>query len=432
MRKLFERLYLPLLLLAVIIRLAIFAIGGNSVRTPWSGGGDMDAYVLLAHNLVSGQGYTYAHFPSAHRTPGYPLFLAAMLELFGAHFIFAARFLQMVAGFATAYFCSKAARIFFGETAARVAMLAALLFPTLLYFSGEILTEGLTSFFSALFLWILAADLEHPSWRRAAGLGLVVGCGTLFRANMAILGLVALLGAWIARSVPRAKMQLAVIPLCAALVVAPWVIRNWITFGRPILSTESGQSALNAALNPESRLIEGSVDRMREKIGYVVPNELETNDPVRIRIGSEVDMDRICWQATREIWSEMGWRTLASIALVKWATYWLSLDQLLHPGKISKLNRLLHVAAVFFYWVLLALAGAGLWWLSKTRPEVAASFLCYAILMTLAHTPFVMDSRIRAPIMDPLIAMLAGGGWIALGGTRSSIEPAAHANAKPN
>jgi hypothetical protein len=49
MRYNFETLlYLPLVALAVAIHLAIVLIPGNSVRTPWSGGGDTDAYVLLA------------------------------------------------------------------------------------------------------------------------------------------------------------------------------------------------------------------------------------------------------------------------------------------------------------------------------------------------------------------------------------------------
>ena len=37
--------------------------------------------------------------------------------------------------------------------------------------------------------------------------------------------------------------------------------------------------------------------------------------------------------------------------------------------------------------------------------------LAYAVLVTLAHTPFVMNSRIRAPLLDPLLAVLAGGAF---------------------
>src|SRR5258708_9464520 len=307
MRKAFERLYLPLVAIALIIRVAIAVIPGNSVRTPWSGGGELGAYVLLARNLVTGNGYTYSQMPTAFRTPGYPLFLAAMMELFGNRFALATRFLQGVAGMFAAYFCMKAASILFGERAGQIALLAALLFPTLLYFSGEILTEGLTSFFLALFLWTFAEDTEHANWKTAGAMGCAIGLGALFRANMAVLGLVALMGAWVARPTVNSKRQLAIIPLCAGLIFAPWIIRNWIAFGQPLLSTEGGAAALVSLVNPEARLMTGWDERLRQTVGYVIPNELETNGPERPAIGSELDMNRRCWHARHGIWTEMSW-----------------------------------------------------------------------------------------------------------------------------
>jgi len=68
-----------------------------------------------------------------------------------------------------------------------------------------------------------------------------------------------------------------------------------------------------------------------------------------------------------------------------------------------------------FYWALFALASLGWGILRKTRPNVAAILLGYAILMTMLHTPFVMNTRIRAPLVDPLIAVLAGGGATSFG-----------------
>jgi hypothetical protein len=128
-----------------------------------------------------------------------------------------------------------------------------------------------------------------------------------------------------------------------------------------------------------------------------------------LALRSEIELNRRCWEATRQLWHEMGWGTLARWTLVKWGTYWLGTDQLLQPGSISRLNRVLHVAAVLFYWLMLVLASLGWWKLRKARPKVAAILLGYTILMTILHTPFVMNSRIRAPVMDPLIAVLAGG-----------------------
>jgi len=44
-------------------------------------------------------------------------------------------------------------------------------------------------------------------------------------------------------------------------------------------------------------------------------------------------------------------------------------------------------------------------------------------LLTLAHTPFVMNTRIRAPLVDPLVAALAAGGWMTL--AKGSLSPQA-------
>ena len=161
---------------------------------------------------------------------------------------------------------------------------------------------------------------------------------------------------------------------------------------------------------------------MRGLVGYLLPNDVETNSPSRVAMGPEIELNQRCWQATRELWSEMSWGDLTQGTLVKWKTYWLSMDQLLEPGRISRMNRVLHAGAVVFYWALLALAGTGLWNLKKTQPEVAAILVGYAVLMTVLHTPFVMNSRIRAPLVDPLIAVLAGGGWAALEGEKRAGE----------
>jgi hypothetical protein len=188
-----------------------------------------------------------------------------------------------------------------------------------------------------------------------------------------------------------------------------------------LLSTESGAATLVSLVNPEARLMSGWDERLRQSVGYVIPNELETNGRERVAIGSEIDMNRRCWRASSEIWRGMSWGSRARWVLVKWVTYWLSTDQLLNPGRISRLNRAMHVAAVVFYWALLVLAGLGLWLLRKSRPNVAAIFLGYVVLITILHTPFVMNSRIRAPLVDPLIAVLAGAGAVAiLNGTVST------------
>jgi 4-amino-4-deoxy-L-arabinose transferase-like glycosyltransferase len=411
---LFRMLFIIVVVAGVGLRFTIALIPGNSVVTPWSGGGDMYAYVLLARNIVSGYGYSYAHMPTAFRTPGYPLFLAGTMLLFGKYFLFGARLVQAIAGIGAACLCMRAARILFGRTAGNITLIATLLFPTLVYFSGEILTEGLTSFFVAFLLWTLAEDINEPNWKTAIAVGLALGFGSLVRANISVLGLVALASAWAARSTTKRYREIIFIPICAGIVVAPWIIRNTATFGRPLFSTETGAAILVSLVNPEARLMSGWDKALRNAVGYVVPNDLETNDRQRLAIGSELDMNRECLDASARLWRQMSLSAKVLWVGGKWEAYWLSTDQLLHAGEISRTNRLLHVIAVLFYWGILLLALIGWLHLRTSQSRLSLIVLSYVIIITVFHTPFVMNSRIRAPLADPLLAVLAGGGGAGL------------------
>ena len=49
-------LFAGLVLAGLVLRILVAALPGNAARTPWGGGGDTAAYVLLAHNLIAGKG----------------------------------------------------------------------------------------------------------------------------------------------------------------------------------------------------------------------------------------------------------------------------------------------------------------------------------------------------------------------------------------
>ncbi|HTZ75387.1 MAG TPA: hypothetical protein VMB47_15805, partial [Candidatus Aquilonibacter sp.] len=67
---------------------------------------------------------------------------------------------------------------------------------------------------------------------------------------------------------------------------------------------------------------------------------------------------------------------------------------------------------VLFYWALLALGIAGWLKLRALRPELAYIFLFYAIVVTILHIPFNMNTRLRMPFIDPWLAVLAGAGLL--------------------
>ena len=396
------------------LRILIVSVAGNQMYAAWSGGGDTAAYVTLAENLLEGKGFSFAGQPSAFRPPGYPMLLAGMKRLSPTYYFAAVRWLQFALGLATAYLCAQAAARLFGDRAWRPGFAVALLFPTLPFMTGEVLTESVGAFLSAVFIYLLVEQTSQPSPARAAGLGFAAGLASLFRFNMAVLVIIAVWAALKAqRGTPRWQHAALTLTL-AAVVVTPWVARNVVVFhGEVIYSTQSGLNAVAGVVAPQGRALPAEQEKLQETPGWISHVELETNDPSRRQLPSEQEVNRQAWRTTWRLWEEKGWRLLP-IILAKLTYFWLSTDQLLSTQTLPAPVRWVRAAGVMVYWFLLFLAVPGWLWLRKRHREIAKLFLLYAVLFTVLHLPFVMNTRLRVPVMDPLLAMLAGGGSLTL------------------
>jgi hypothetical protein len=53
----------------------------------------------------------------------------------------------------------------------------------------------------------------------------------------------------------------------------------------------------------------------------------------------------------------------------------------------------------------------GWWVLRKNNLRVALALQVYAVGFTLLHLPLVMNTRLRIPLLEPLVVVLAGAGW---------------------
>jgi hypothetical protein len=58
----------------------------------------------------------------------------------------------------------------------------------------------------------------------------------------------------------------------------------------------------------------------------------------------------------------------------------------------------------------MALVAAAIGWLLlyRAQPRVAKSLVIYAVLLTAFHLPLTMNTRLRVPLFDPLVATLVG------------------------
>lgn len=418
-----------ILVAGLSLRIAVAILAGNGMRTPWGGGGDTASYVVLAQNLLTGKGYAYAGMPTALRAPGYPILLTAAFRAFGGHTFAAVRWLQFLEGLGVALLCAAAAGKLFGRNAQKMALGIALLFPTLVEMNGEILSEATAALFAAIFLYLLVSYLEHPSWTKLAGMSCAIGLGALVRFNMAVLGIVALAVVYEHKNGWVKWWNAATVFGVAVLVVSPWLIRNWIAFDRQVLfSTHSGLDALEGVLTPQGRALPGDSDKLRAAVGWVPPVDVETNAPSRLALGPEPELDHQCWRAAVAIAMYKEWN-LIPLVLRKVAAFWLSTDQLFWTASFPLWDRIGRAAGVLVYWTLLVLALVGWFGLNSRNPEAARILFFYAAIVTVMHLPFVMNTRLRMPLMDPVLAMLAGGGLTGLvSGTPQRNHPVMRSN----
>ncbi len=403
-----------IVLLGLFLRIALVALPWNELTTPWSGGSDTLAYVTLAKNLLEGRGLSYGGYPSAFRPPGYPLFLAGMMYSFRNHYVVAVRWLQLAMGLVTVCLCAAASARLFGKEAGKAALVVSLFFPTLALTTTEILTECVATLLSALFLFLLIDHVIEPSWSMASGLAITTGVATMFRYNMLPLTVVALFAVWAPKTFPTRWAQAAWVALLTALMVTPWISRNEIVFGgRVLFSTQAGLNAAVAMLTPQGRTQPGDTEKVKQAFGWFPPQDLETNASTRNTLPPEPELNHQGWNVARQLWKDAGWRWIP-LLLSKWTCFWLSTDQVFSTGSFRLSQKLFRAAGVLVYWLILALAVSGWFRLRMRLPRAASLLLFYSLLFTFLHSLFVMNTRIRMPLMDPMLAMLAGGGWLRL------------------
>jgi 4-amino-4-deoxy-L-arabinose transferase-like glycosyltransferase len=240
--------------------LAAIVAAGVAIRVvqtllvaPWPPGffNDEAYYQAMAELIARGEGFVRPgeflgegiSIPTAERPPLYPIALAGLVEI-GAGGEDPMRLLGALSGGATIAILGLLGRQLAGDRAGLVAAGLAAVYPTLIAADGALMTESLYGMFAAAALLLAQRLLDEPSAGRAALLGAVIGLGALTRGEALIL-LPLLLVPLLRR--PRGLKAAAVACLAFVVVVAPWTVRNWTTFDRPVLlATEGGQTIAGA------------------------------------------------------------------------------------------------------------------------------------------------------------------------------------------
>jgi hypothetical protein len=205
----------------------------------------------------------------------------------------------------------------------------------------------------------------------------------------------------------------ALVAAACLLTIAPWLIRTGIAFhGRALYSTQGGFAAVEGVLMPLGRTQPAEMDAIESTLHWGMW-DVETNAPSRLRLPPEPELNRQAWKAAWGLWRQQSWR-MRGITWRKLSAFWLGTDQLFWTRGLSWPNRIVRWSGVGVYWILLLLAGAGWLRLRRTNSKIADALLFYAIAVTILHLPVVMNTRLRSPLIDPLLAVLAGGGFLSM------------------
>jgi hypothetical protein len=372
------------LALAVRLLYALLALRGYTPTT------DALHYDMLATAVAEGRGLVHpfptgVDHPTAFRPPLWPLLLGGVYAVTG-HSLLAAQVLTAVLGAAAVVGVALLAGRLAGPTVGRVAGLVAALHPVLVSGDAPPLSEPLGA---VLLVGLLLAVAD----RRPALAGLLTGGLLLTRpsAQAAVLVLgVALLVLWGWR-------RTAVVVAVAAAAVAPWVVRNAVQLGSPVLATSTGFNI--AATYSPLALEEGH---------FVDPVFDERFAPLRARVDVPAGAPPGAGEALLvEEFRAGGLRGLREAPLAPVQVALGNLPRLLalpsdgaaaeadvRDGRAEAVQTLVHVPGL----ALLAVGVAGLVVLGRRAGRQAAPLLLVAASVPVASLLTVAAPRLRQPL----------------------------------
>lgn len=241
-------------MLAAVLRFA--AIAADSGYSPQNDAFEYDYY---ARSIAAGDGYPESGYlrqrgPTAIRGPGYPYLLGAVYALSGDS-VMVGRLAGAALGVLAVFLLYLIAKRIWGRRVGLIAAALAAVFPPLVLLSRELWSETLfIPLELGAVLCVLNFRRSGGELRWAAAAGALCGLALLTRNTAAPLLICIPLGVVVAPVRLRLKTlgpPLAVLAV-AALVLAPWAIRNTSAFGRFVPVTTSTGITASGVYNPTS------------------------------------------------------------------------------------------------------------------------------------------------------------------------------------
>ena len=405
-----------ILALAFALRLAATISIAHPDQVPRSlAESDAPTYYVLAQHILDGTGYRYSadEPPTAKRTPGYPLLLAAVFKIAGTNFT-AARVLQAVLDVVTTWLVYVLAVLLVGSRpAALLASLIYAVYPPAILSTTYVMTETLYTLLLVLSIVAACYAFKLRSFALCALSGIGLGLSTLTRPGafllpFALLAIALLKKIWAAVSYERgvgrvlgsrrergsamgALVGLAVLCVAFALTMLPWILRNQRDLGRFIpTSTLVG-----------ANLYKGNHLATRGAHFWATDSLLTPDLRARLAGATEAERDRMLEaEARRSILAHKG--EVALLTLQKIPRLWLNLGYGRPPSRQS-------IALAGAHLVLLGLAAFGALWLPHDGRALSVFPVTTIVFSSLVYLAVASEVRFVFPLIPLLLPYSALG-----------------------
>ncbi len=209
-------------------------------------------YWKMVSNFISGKGLIVSETLKAYRPPAYPLFIAILVRL-GIR-ITGIRVIQAAISSATSILIYLLGRKIFSEKVSFLAAIVWCIYPFSIFYSGFLLTETLFVFLVVISIFSFLKIFESGIPPRYGIVpGFMTGLAGLCRPTMELFFPFALVPVFFTAGSYRVRL-LKVLFIAAGFVLAlsPWIIRNFVVFGRFIPGTTMGGAVFWEGNNPYS------------------------------------------------------------------------------------------------------------------------------------------------------------------------------------
>jgi 4-amino-4-deoxy-L-arabinose transferase-like glycosyltransferase len=221
-----------------------------------------DGYDDIARNLLHGSGYTLVPGgqPTINRLPLYPILLYLIYAAAGEH-LWAVQVVQVFLAAVTAWLIFLIGKALFSGTVGLLAAAAFAMHPHLVHYTARPYTETVYVLLICLLAYLLLDAPGPAPGSRGLAPGAVFGLAMLTKdvgfAFPVFFFLGLLLDPSRRRSPSHVRRYLLFFVIGGAIVVSPWVYRNYALIGRLVLSSAWGGTSLYKGLYVSSHLGDG-------------------------------------------------------------------------------------------------------------------------------------------------------------------------------